>query len=435
MHSLKPSTDPAHATDVITERRLLSGVPVLLFRNCHTTNGQLLILSHGFLGNKDGIADQLGAAQLAHLGYVVAAMDNRAHGDRSDGTLNVQQPISLLRLRTLIKESADDVSNVVDALLGELGPMRVAMAGVSMGGFVTWRALVLDPRITVAVPILASPYWEDIPEKVPFTLIEVAEAQAYAARHNPALLRERLGNQAILALLGGADPHLDSGKVAAFIGALRPAYAQYPERIGVQCYGGLGHEFHEDMRVATHVWLNTHLSESCSSPAVAAKPPAVALESCAPFAPIAVARTRSFIVPATPEEVFPLLCPKREEDWIPGWKAETLYAPSGTTSEDAVFRTTLPGAHSLVWVVSRYEPYSRVEFSCVSEGAVVMRLKLHLQVEGPATRVDFSRTFISIGDKGASILRSVTEEVFMSRTDELRDLLATRLTKGTRADS
>ena len=31
----------------------------------------------------------------------------------------------------------------------------------------------------------------------------------------------------------------------------------------------------------------------------------------------------------TPENIFPLLCPAREADWIPGWDSELIYTKSG----------------------------------------------------------------------------------------------------------
>ena len=36
-------------------------------------------------------------------------------------------------------------------------------------------------------------------------------------------------------------------------------------------------------------------------------------------------------VAAPPEKIFPLLCPVREKEWIPGWHAETVYLASGRT--------------------------------------------------------------------------------------------------------
>ena len=46
----------------------------------------------------------------------------------------------------------------------------------------------------------------------------------------------------------------------------------------------------------------------------------------------------------TVEEVFPLLCPKREEEWIPGWECETIWSKSGYNEEGAIF---CPGRQSI----------------------------------------------------------------------------------------
>ena len=35
------------------------------------------------------------------------------------------------------------------------------MVGVSMGGFIAFRALVIDDRIGVAAPVIASPYFDE----------------------------------------------------------------------------------------------------------------------------------------------------------------------------------------------------------------------------------------------------------------------------------
>jgi hypothetical protein len=45
-------------------------------------------------------------------------------------------------------------------------------------------------------------------------------------------------------------------------------------------------------------------------------------------------------VPATPEEIFPQLCPVRECDWIDGWSSELVYSDSGYGEDMCVFRTT-----------------------------------------------------------------------------------------------
>ena len=56
-----------------------------------------------------------------------------------------------------------------------------------------------------------------------------------------------------------------------------------------------------------------------------------------------IERTDHFDVPATPDRVFPLLCPVREYEWIPGWECDVLHSVSGVAEEDCVFRTRFPG--------------------------------------------------------------------------------------------
>ncbi len=67
-------------------------------------------------------------------------------------------------------------------------------------------------------------------------------------------------------------------------------------------------------------------------------------------------------IQAEPEAIFPLLCPVREHDWIPPWKAELIYTKSGIAEEGCVFRTNKPGESSDVWVMTHYEPSRRVGF-------------------------------------------------------------------------
>ena len=42
---------------------------------------------------------------------------------------------------------------------------------------------------------------------------------------------------------------------------------------------------------------------------------------------------------APPEKVFPLLCPVREEEWVPGWQGRVIYSQSGVAESSCVFAT------------------------------------------------------------------------------------------------
>jgi hypothetical protein len=73
----------------------------------------------------------------------------------------------------------------------------------------------------------------------------------------------------------------------------------------------------------------------------------------------------------TPEELFPLLCPAREADWIPGWDCELIYTDSGYAEENCIFTTgeSNPFGEGL-WVFAGFETNRYVEFVRVQKDLV-----------------------------------------------------------------
>src|SRR4029079_16900293 len=69
---------------------------------------------------------------------------------------------------------------------------------------------------------------------------------------------------------------------------------------------------------------------------------------------------RSFIqdIRAPLEQVFPLLCPEREKEWLPGWDARMITSASGVAEHGAVFETQHEAGRTL-WIVTEYEPPRR----------------------------------------------------------------------------
>ena len=138
-----------------------------------------------------------------------------------------------------------------------------------------------------------------------------------------------------------------------------------------------------------------------------------------------------FTVPAPLERVFPLLCPVREYDWIPTWQGELLHSVSGVAEEDCVFRTAVPfGAGSMTWVVSRYEPPVRIEFTCFLPDFYVFRLKIALTASAGATRLDWTRRWLAVGSLGEAWLAAQSEVEQRKMIDTLRQLLTHYLATG-----
>jgi Polyketide cyclase / dehydrase and lipid transport len=144
-----------------------------------------------------------------------------------------------------------------------------------------------------------------------------------------------------------------------------------------------------------------------------------------------ITRTDPFDVAATPDRVFPLLCPVREYDWIPGWECDLLHSLSGVAEEDCVFRTHYPeDGEAMTWIVTRYEPSTRIEFACLVPGSHVMRLKIVLKPQAGGTRLEWTRRWLSIGPRGDEWIASWSEARHREKMLHLERLLSHYLSTG-----
>jgi len=68
---------------------------------------------------------------------------------------------------------------------------------------------------------------------------------------------------------------------------------------------------------------------------------------------------------------FPLLCPVREADWIPGWTTEILYSKSGLAENRVVFVTDETNSHGPgIWTFTGFERDKFLEFVLVQEDMI-----------------------------------------------------------------
>ena len=84
---------------------------------------------------------------------------------------------------------------------------------------------------------------------------------------------------------------------------------------------------------------------------------------------------------ASPDKVFPLLCPTREYDWIEPWKCRMVHSKSGFAELDCIFVTDFPNEGEDVWVVSVYRPNEEIQF-VRSNGRRVIRFRITLTDNG-----------------------------------------------------
>jgi hypothetical protein len=107
-------------------------------------------------------------------------------------------------------------------------------------------------------------------------------------------------------------------------------------------------------------------------------------------------REYGFELEAEAREIFPLLCPVREYDWIPDWACDMVYSASGIAEKDAIFHTRMFG-RSVVWTCIAYEPPRLVEYLLVLGKGGVVRLSIRLDEAGGKTMVRWAMRFTLTG--------------------------------------
>jgi len=115
---------------------------------------------------------------------------------------------------------------------------------------------------------------------------------------------------------------------------------------------------------------------------------------------------------ASPDRVFPLLCPVREAEWADGWLPEFVASSSGVVERDCVFVT--PEKHGkAIWYVTRHEPERWfVEMLKILPGVTACRLEIQLSEDGDGCFADITYSHTSIGPDGDEFVAKFTTDYY-----------------------
>jgi len=126
----------------------------------------------------------------------------------------------------------------------------------------------------------------------------------------------------------------------------------------------------------------------------------------------------------TPEEIFPLLCPVREYEWIEHWRCAMIYSQSGRAEDNCIFTTRFPGDDSDdVWVVCHHQPPRQIQFVRVNDFRV-MRYTITLEQTGPdSTGAVWHQLITALNDKGNERLSTMSEHLFRQEIARLETMI------------
>lgn len=121
----------------------------------------------------------------------------------------------------------------------------------------------------------------------------------------------------------------------------------------------------------------------------------------------------------TPDSIFPLLCPVREEEWTVGWEKDTyelIYTESGFNEEGCIFRTSYPNGFDTLWVCTLFDKDKHeVEFLVNVKDLVIRKMNILLTAgENNMTDARFEYTVTAITEKGNTVVENLEEDVVKS---------------------
>jgi hypothetical protein len=146
--------------------------------------------------------------------------------------------------------------------------------------------------------------------------------------------------------------------------------------------------------------------------------------------------------PASPEKIFPLLCPVREADWLPGWQYRLVYSDSGVAELGCIFTTTNflmceaqnPDAPEITWIATDYDSAAfRIAYVWISPGAVVAELSIQLAraVDG-ATQTHIQYRYTGLSPDGNRELEHYDQKWFEAKMQNWETTINHYLRTGTR---
>jgi pimeloyl-ACP methyl ester carboxylesterase len=214
------------------------------------TDAPLVVVLHPLGSRKEKMLPGLYA--FAERGLRAVAIDAQWHGERPHSEEREAQLQADFFGTTagMIEGTAADVSRLLDAL----GAERAAIHGISLGGYITFAALLLEPRLYAASVAIGSPDWTGAMRA--FGLGPGNPIFDRAAATNPlTLLPFILPPRPLLMQHGTLDETVSVDGVIALEEALRPLYAATPERLHLELCPGLGHAYPDEMERRAVEWI------------------------------------------------------------------------------------------------------------------------------------------------------------------------------------
>lgn len=119
------------------------------------------------------------------------------------------------------------------------------------------------------------------------------------------------------------------------------------------------------------------------------------------------------VIKAAIEDVFPLLCPERERDWLPGWDYEMVHSNSGIIELGCIFKNFMDGK-KVTWVCTTHDKKDyKIYFIQYFDSVMVGELGLSLSViDEKTTKMEITNIRTALNEVGNELLEGFSDKDF-----------------------
>lgn len=133
--------------------------------------------------------------------------------------------------------------------------------------------------------------------------------------------------------------------------------------------------------------------------------------------------SQTHLLPHRCEEIFSLVCPVKNDEWLPGWREqrEIVYSESGWAEPGCVFIVkNQPHLMGLATVVnSIYEPHEKIEYIAVNPH-LVYQIQWDLKPVQEGTEILLTRTWTALGEEAEAFLWELSRSETVKTPDLFR---------------
>jgi hypothetical protein len=119
------------------------------------------------------------------------------------------------------------------------------------------------------------------------------------------------------------------------------------------------------------------------------------------------------------EQVFPLLCPVREKDWLDGWDYKMIHSKSGLIEKDCVFTTPNKGKLETIWQVTQYDKLNyKIEFLRLTPTENVVKINIRLEkISEQQTKAMIDYQYTALNEEQNKFIKTELKQSF---TDSMK---------------